>query len=55
MSKGNSGILSKHQAKVAFTTEGVIGPETGFEVLKEVIVRVRVDSAKTTECDKGRC
>jgi len=46
MSKGNSGILSKHQAKVSCTGTGVLGPQEGFEVLKEVVVKARIDKAR---------
>lgn len=46
MSKGNSGLLSKFQAKVEFNSSGVIGNVKGFEVLKEVVVRVRIKNAQ---------
>ncbi len=39
MSKGNSGILSKFQTKLEYSTSGTIGDTNGYEVLKEVIVR----------------
>ena len=45
MSKGNSGILSKHQAKLPYTATGVIGDVKGYEVLKEVVIRVRNSGA----------
>ena len=41
MSKGNSGILSKHQAKLSYSGTGTIGDVKGYEVLKELTVRVR--------------
>jgi hypothetical protein len=40
MSKGNSGILSKHQSKLTYSSEGVIGDSKGYEVLKEVVIRI---------------
>lgn len=41
MSKGNSGLQSKHQAKVDYTSNGIIGEVNGYEVLKELIIKVR--------------
>ena len=41
MSKGNSELLSKHQAKIEYTTVGVVGSAQGFEVLKELTIKVR--------------
>jgi hypothetical protein len=40
MSKGNSELLSKHQAKLSYSGVGVIGDVKGYEVLTEVVVRV---------------
>ena len=41
MSKGNSELLSKHQAKIEYTSAGIVGDIKGYEVLKEVTIRVR--------------
>jgi hypothetical protein len=41
MSKGNSGILSKHQAKVEYSVQGIVGDNKGYEVLKEITIRIR--------------
>jgi hypothetical protein len=41
MSKGRSELNSKHQSKITYTGQGVLGPENGFEVFKEVVVRVK--------------
>ena len=46
MSKGNSGLQSKFQTKIEYTEAGVIGPAEGFEVLKEVVVRLKSLNAK---------
>jgi len=46
MSKGNSGLLSKHQAKLEYTGEGTIGNESGYEVLTEVALRLRSNGVK---------
>jgi hypothetical protein len=47
MSKGNSGLLSKFQTKIAFSATGDIGDPLGYEVLKEKVIRVRIDNATT--------
>lgn len=39
MGKGNSGIDSKFQTKLEYSTTGVIGDTDGYEVLKEVVLR----------------
>lgn len=56
MSKGNSGLLSKFQTKVEYTSIGVLGPLMGHEVLTEVVVRVKTLLAKPshTVIVKGR-
>lgn len=41
MSKGNSGLLSKHQSKLSYSGAGIIGDPNGYEVLKEVVLRVK--------------
>lgn len=45
MSKGNSELLSKHQSKLTYTSVGVIGNVRGYEVLKEVVLRIRNNGA----------
>lgn len=45
MSKGNSGILSKFQTKLDYTSLGIIGSMNGYEVLTEVVIRVKTQNA----------
>lgn len=47
MSKGNSGLLTKHQAKISYSSDSIIGESGGYEVLKEVVVRVKNIGARS--------
>lgn len=47
MSKGNSGLLTKFQAKLPHSSEGNIGNSNGYEVFKEVVLRFRTNDASS--------